>query len=184
MAIQYALGMELALPTPGVKDIGVFNREVLLAAVVDQVALDDDYELRVILDWDTPVDCPHDVKEGEMLFLVASDRGGPLPSETAQTVIAKADAIGRSGELWKALGPVFIGPLMDANRMLILPPHCVSQLSNTHSNNPLSGVAYVSAVEMKKLVAEIEPHAGVEHLSKLLALAIEEHLVLSARIED
>ncbi len=184
MAIRYGVGMELALPTPNALDLGIHNRETLLASVVDQVALEDEYELRVILNWDVPVECPHDVGEGEMLFLVGDGVGGPLAPDTAKRVIALADAAGRSGELPEGLGPVFIGPLMDANRMLILPPHCVTQLSNTHTNNPLCGVAYVPASEMKKLLAEVQAHEGLAHLGKLLDLCMQERLVLSARIGD
>lgn len=184
MTIRYAVGMELALPTPGAKDLGIHNRETLLASVVSQVALDDEYQLRVLLDWDMPVECPHEVREGEMLFQVAKGKAGPLAAETAKSLVAQVEAIGRSGELPDALGPVFIGPLMDASRMLIVPPNSVTQLSETHSNNPLCGVAYVSAAEMKKLVDEIEDQADLEQLGKLLDLAIAEHLVLSARIES
>ncbi|MGE0322975.1 MAG: hypothetical protein AB7K71_21845 [Polyangiaceae bacterium] len=184
MTIHYAVGMELALPTPGAQDLGIHNRETLLASVVHQVALTDEYQLRVILPWDAPVECPHDVNEGEMLFLVAEAEGGPLAKEQATSVIARVDELGRDGELPDQLGPVFIGPMMDASRMLILPPHCMTQLSETHTGNPLCGVAYVSAAEMRKLLAELGEVDVVQHLRALLDLAIAEHLVLSARIAD
>ncbi|MCB9610317.1 MAG: hypothetical protein H6716_27260, partial [Polyangiaceae bacterium] len=90
---------------------------------------------------------------------------------------------GRSGEVPDARGAVFIGPMMDATRMLILPPHCTTQLSEAPSGDPLSGVAYISAVEMRKLVSELGELPEVKHLAQLLDLAIKEHLVLSARIE-
>src|SRR5687767_9301849 len=103
--LRYELGMELALADPTQPEPGGFTRESLLAGVVKQVALLDDYELRLIIHSDVPVDCPHDV-EGEMVFIVAPGVGGPLPPAAADPIIDEANTIGRSGELDPALAPI------------------------------------------------------------------------------
>jgi hypothetical protein len=178
--IQYALGMELALPDPTQDEPGGYTRESLLAGVVRQVALVDDYELRLLLRWDVSVDCPHSVTEGEMVFMVAEGVGGPIAAQRAATVLAEADALGRSGELGAGLAPLLVGPALGASRTLILPPHCGAQLAAVPEDHPLHGVAYVPAVDLKKLLAEAAVAPELGHLAKLVDFCIRTRVVISA----
>ncbi len=178
--IRYALGMDLALPDPNAPEPGGFTQESLLAGVVRQVAMLDDYELRLVLRFDVPVDCPHDVTEGEMVFMVAEGMGGPIAAARAAPIIAEADALGRTGELPDALAPLLVGPLLGAKRVLVLPPHALAQLSKARAGDPLHGVAYVPAVEMKKLLAESAVVPELAHLAKLVDVCMRTRVVISA----
>jgi hypothetical protein len=181
--IRYALGMDLALPDPAADEPGGWTRESLLAGVVRQVALIDDYELRLVLRFDVSVDCPHDVTEGEMVFMVAEGTGGPIDESRARPIIDEADTLGRSGELPDLLAPLLIGPALGAKRTLILPPHCGAQVSAAPADHPLHRVAYVPAVEVKGLLATISALDEVAHLAKLVDFCIRSRVVLSVTTE-
>jgi hypothetical protein len=97
-------------------------------------------------------------------------------------VIAEAEALGRSGELPDALAPLVIGPALGAARTLILPPHCIAQLSTLRGDHPLHGVAYVPATDVKKVLAEatmIEPAA---HLARLVDFCMRTRVVISVTV--
>jgi hypothetical protein len=177
-ALRYALGMELALADPTSAEPGGFTRESLLAQVVSQIALVDDYELRLILHSDMPVDCPHDLV-GEFVLMVGEGVGGPIAADRADAIITEAEMLGRSGELSEALAPVVIGPALDAERSLILPPHCFVQIAAFPAGHPLEGVALVPAVEVKQLLDKLGALEQTSHLQQLIDFCIRTRVVLS-----
>ena len=176
--IRYALGMELALLDPTAGAAAGWTRESLLAGVGKQVALDE-YELRLILRFDVEVDCPHDVTEGEMVFVVGPGIGGPIAEERARPILAEADAIGRSGELPDALAPLLIGPALGAKRTLIFPPYGFAQMSNGDETYPLHGVAYVPAAEVKNRLRDAGDIEEIAHLARLIDFCMRTRVVIS-----
>jgi hypothetical protein len=184
-SICYALGMELALPNSQDAMPGGWTRESLLAHVIPLAAMFyvDEYELRLIMHSDVPIDCPHDV-EGEFVLMVTEGRGGPIRAELGDPIIAAANALGHFGELPAVLAPVLIGPALGAERSLILPPDCFTPLRAAAfpADHPLHGVALVPAAEVKKLLLDtLSALDEVAHFVKLLDLCIRDRVVLSVQ---
>jgi hypothetical protein len=180
--LRYALGLDLVLPNPEDPRPGGDTREDLLVRIGHYVGGENYGELRVILRFDVPIVCPHDINDGEMLVTVGPGLGGPLPKEKADAVIAEANAIGRSGEISDALATFVMRPALGAKRMLVLPPDFSSLKAMTAEGDPLSGVAYAAAREVKFFIAQANA-PELAHLSELIDFCVRTRVVIAVTAE-
>src|SRR5262249_30200129 len=141
----------------------------------------DDYQLFTTLAPGVHTDCPHDEEQGELVSHAALDFGNILGGERAKPFLDEADHIGRAGELPGAMAPLMLGASLGAERTLILPPHCFTQLVKAPPSYPLHGVALVSAIELRKVFTELTVLDAAAHFLKLVEFCIRTRMVLSTR---
>lgn len=171
---RFALGLDAVLPPDH-----AFLRDEILAhlvgAIVDETN-ESRYEARELLSSELPLASDDGEQQGELLVMMRSDNvGGPLPRAQADAVIARADAIGRQGEL--ELPRQLYRP-----RTVICPPACTMGPIFVPETHPLWGARKMDVADALEIVRGVETQVDPSELARfraLLALCLGERLVMT-----
>ncbi|HEX2641673.1 MAG TPA: hypothetical protein VHU81_01680 [Thermoanaerobaculia bacterium] len=100
MASSYGIGLRTVLPWKYEADPNSpYTYDELLFHLIEQVALDEEHEVRDLYDKETLMVSQQDSDPEAGVFMAQPGVGGPLDAESAGPILAAVQRVGRSGSL-------------------------------------------------------------------------------------